>query len=65
MVYRNAVHVIKSNEKNYPLYGNDVTPPPLPPPRDYEHGYTALMQACIEGDEIIVDVLVACVSYIL
>lgn len=40
-------------------------PLPLSPPRDYEHGYTALMQACIEGDEIIVDVLVACVSYIL
>ena len=30
--------------------------------RDSKHGYTALMQASIEGDEIIVDVLVACVS---
>ncbi len=30
--------------------------------RDKEHGYTALMQASVEGDEIIVDVLVACVS---
>ena len=31
-------------------------------PRDGKDGYTALMQASIEGDEIIVDVLVACVS---
>ena len=29
---------------------------------DFENGYTALMFAAIEGDEIIVDVLVACVS---
>lgn len=30
--------------------------------RDRENGYTALMYAAIEGDEIIVDVLIACVS---
>ncbi len=30
--------------------------------RDKENGYTALMFAAVEGDEIIVDVLLACVS---
>ena len=29
---------------------------------DADHGYTALMFAAIEGDEIIADILVACVS---
>lgn len=32
---------------------------------DYENGYTPLMQASLEGDEIIVDVLVACVCNII
>ena len=31
--------------------------------RDHKNGYTALMFAAIEGDEIIVDILVACVSW--
>ncbi len=30
---------------------------------DKENGYTALMFAAIEGDEIIADILVACVSH--
>ena len=31
-------------------------------PREYSHGYTGLMMAALEGDEIIVDILIACVS---
>lgn len=30
-------------------------------PREYCHGYTGLMMAALEGDEIIVDILIACV----
>lgn len=29
---------------------------------EFENGYTSLMMAAMEGDEIIVDILIACVS---
>ena len=32
------------------------------PHREHKHGHRALMMAAQEGDEIIVDILVACVS---
>ena len=33
--------------------------------RDHENGYTPIMIAAMQGDQIVLDILIACVSFVL